>query len=155
MLEHYKEILNYVSKLIGDKERAKDVTQETYLRAISLEENKEVNRSFLYKIAKNIVIDYARKNKQKIQIEFQEESFVSPKYEQPDEVTISDNQYKNLLKIVDTLPKRSKEAFLLHSIDGYTRKEIAEIMEITQNAVEKHINRAIKKLQEHLIIDQE
>ena len=54
------------------------------------------------------------------------------------------------MKIVDTLPKRSKEAFIFHAIDGYSRKEIAQIMGISQNAVEKHINRAIKKLQEKL-----
>ncbi|UXC29247.1 hypothetical protein N3114_11410 [Aliarcobacter butzleri] len=32
MLEYYKEILNYVSKLVGDKESAKDIAQETFVR---------------------------------------------------------------------------------------------------------------------------
>ena len=79
-----------------------------------------------------------------------EETYSIPKYEQPDEIVIEDNQYKNLMKIVNTLPSRSKEAFIFLVIYGYSRKEIAEIMGISQNAVEKHITRATKKLQEKL-----
>lgn len=151
MLEYYKEIVHYVFKLIGDKESAKDITQETYVKVIELNPNKEINRSFLYKVAKNIVIDESRKNKKISNIEYQEEIFSISKDEQPDEIAIKTNQYENLMKIVDTLPSRSKEAFLLHTIDGYSRKEIASMMGISQNAVEKHIIRATKKLQEKLI----
>ena len=150
MLEYYKEILNYVSKLVGDKESAKDIAQETFVRVMELDSNKQINCSFLYKTARNIVIDELRKNKKFSHVEFLEETFSIPKYEQPDEIVIEDNQYKNLMKIVNTLPSRSKEAFIFHAIDGYSRKEIAEIMGISQNAVEKHITRATKKLQEKL-----
>ena len=91
-----------------------------------------------------------RKNKKISQIEFQEEIYSIPKDEQPDEIVLETNQYENLMKVVETLPNRSKEAFLLHTIDGYSRKEIASMMGISPNAVEKHIIRATKNLQEKL-----
>lgn len=150
MLVYYKDIFNFVTKLVGDKETAKDITQEAYAKCIELDSNKEINRSFLYKVAKNIVIDESRKNKKISQIEFQEEIYFIPKDEQPDEIVLETNQYENLMKIVETLPNRSKEAFLLHTIDGYSRKEIASMMGISPNAVEKHIIRATKNLQEKL-----
>ncbi|QKF68336.1 sigma factor, ECF family [Arcobacter venerupis] len=150
MLVYYKDIFNFVTKLVGDKETAKDITQEAYAKCIELDSNKEINRSFLYKVAKNIVIDESRKNKKISQIEFQEEIYSIPKDEQPDEIVLETNQYENLMKIVETLPNRSKEAFLLHTIDGYSRKEIAFMMGISPNAVEKHIIRATKNLQEKL-----
>ena len=150
MLVYYKDIFNFVTKLVGDKESAKDITQEAYAKCIELDSNKEINRSFLYKVAKNIVIDESRKNKKISQIEFQEEIYSIPKDEQPDEIVLETNQYENLMKIVETLPNRSKEAFLLHTIDGYSRKEIAFMMGISPNAVEKHIIRATKNLQEKL-----
>ncbi|AXX90829.1 RNA polymerase subunit sigma [Arcobacter suis] len=150
MLVYYKDIFNFVTKLVGDKEAAKDITQEAYAKCIELDSNKEINRSFLYKVAKNIVIDESRKNKKISQIEFQEEIYSIPKDEQPDEIVLETNQYENLMKIVETLPNRSKEAFLLHTIDGYSRKEIAFMMGISPNAVEKHIIRATKNLQEKL-----
>ena len=150
MLVYYKDIFNFVTKLVGDKETAKDITQEAYAKCIELDSNKEINRSFLYKVAKNIVIDESRKNKKISQIEFQEEIYSIPKDEQPDEIVLETNQYENLMKVVETLPNRSKEAFLLHTIDGYSRKEIAFMMGISPNAVEKHIIRATKNLQEKL-----
>lgn len=150
MLVYYKDIFNFVTKLVGDKETAKDITQEAYAKCIELDSNKEINRSFLYKVAKNIVIDESRKNKKISQIEFQEEIYSIPRNEQPDEIVLETNQYENLMKIVETLPNRSKEAFLLHTIDGYSRKEIAFMMGISPNAVEKHIIRATKNLQEKL-----
>ena len=150
MLVYYKDIFNFVTKLVGDKETAKDITQEAYAKCIELDSNKEINRSFLYKVAKNIVIDESRKNKKISQIEFQEEIYSIPKNEQPDEIVLETNQYENLMKIVETLPNRSKEAFLLHTIDGYSRKVIAFMMGISPNAVEKHIIRATKNLQEKL-----
>lgn len=150
MLVYYKDIFNFVTKLVGDKETAKDITQEAYAKCIELDSNKEINRSFLYKVAKNIVIDESRKNKKISQIEFQEEIYSIPKNEQPDEIVLETNEYENLMKIVETLPNRSKEAFLLHTIDGYSRKEIAFMMGISPNAVEKHIIRATKNLQEKL-----
>lgn len=150
MLVYYKDIFNFVTKLVGDKESAKDITQEAYAKCIELDSNKEINRSFLYKVAKNIVIDESRRNKKISQIEFQEEIYSIPKDEQPDEIVLETNQYENLMKVVETLPNRSKEAFLLHTIDGYSRKEIAFMMGISPNAVEKHIIRATKNLQEKL-----
>mgnify|MGYP003588966001 CR=1 FL=1 len=150
MLVYYKDIFNFVTKLVGDKESAKDITQEAYAKCIELDSNKEINRSFLYKVAKNIVIDESRKNKRISQIEFHEEIYSIPKDEQPDEIVLETNQYENLMKVVETLPNRSKEAFLLHTIDGYSRKEIAFMMGISPNAVEKHIIRATKNLQEKL-----
>lgn len=155
MLSYYKEIIYYVFKLVGDKESAKDITQETYAKVIELDPNQEINRSFLYKVARNLVIDESRKSKKITHLEYEEEIYCIPKDEQPDEVVLQTNQYENLLKIIHTLPSRSKEAFLLHSIDGYSRKEIATMMGISVGAVEKHIIRATKKLQEKITQNRE
>lgn len=159
MLEYYKEIKYYVFKMVSDKDIAKDITQETYAKVVELsyyEKLKSNNlRAFLYKIAKNIVIDQSRKNKNTSLLPYEEERFSIPSYEQPDEIVVENNQYENLIQIVNTLPPRSKEAFILHTIDGYTRKEIADMMNISVSAVEKHIIRATKKLQEKLKQKQE
>ena len=154
MLKYYDELVYYVQKMVGDKESAKDITQEAYTKLVEHEQKKQVDydniRAFLYKIARNIVIDNVRKTKKVTQIEYEENDFISPKKEQPEEIVVQDNYYKNLMKMVDTLPSRTKEAFILHTIDGYTRKEIASMMGVSISAVDKHIARATKKLQEKL-----
>lgn len=154
MLKYYNEIVYYVQKMVGDKESAKDITQEAYTKLVEHEQKNNVEynniRAFLYKVARNIVIDNVRKTKKITELTYEESDFVSPKIEQPEEIVVQDNYYENLMKLVDSLPKRSKEAFILHNIDGYSRKEIAQMMGISTSAVEKHIIRATKKLQEKL-----
>ena len=54
------------------------------------------------------------------------------------------------MQCINYLPKRNKEAFILNVIKGYTRKEVAQIMNISLNAVEKNIARAAIKIQENL-----
>ena len=152
MTKYYDELVYYVQKMIGDKDKASDIIQETYIKTLEKSKNLEIEntRAFLYRVAKNIVIDKIRKNKKTKHIDYAESVFVSPTNEQPDEIVIANDDYENLIKLVDTLPLRCKEAFVLHNIEGYSRKEIASMMGITVSAVEKLIIRATKKLQEKL-----
>jgi len=152
MLKYYNELIYYVQKMVGNKDEASDIIQEAYVKTLEKSQKTTIKneRAFLYKVAKNIVIDETRKQKKISSVDYEYDNFTSPQTEQPEEIAIKDNYYKNLMKIVDTLPKRTKEAFILHVIDGYTRKEIAVMMSITVSAVDKHIVRASKFLQEKI-----
>lgn len=151
MTSYYNEIFSYIKKNIFDKEVAQDVTQETFARAIKTTNSKviENERAFLYRIAKNIMIDlYKEKNKIN-KISFDEEQYVDSS-DTVETTMIKDEQTTLLLKELDKLPKKRRQAFTLHIIDGYSREEVAEIMKITLNAVEQHINRASNQIKENL-----
>ena len=63
MLKHYKEINLYLQKLTGDKVLAKDLTQETYTKFLEVIKTVDnISKSYLYKIAKNLVIDKVRRD---------------------------------------------------------------------------------------------
>lgn len=141
MLKYYNELIYFAQKQVGDKEKAKDIIQETYSKVLEIREKFEINneRAYLYKIAKNIVINQALEN-QKLQTTIYEENIhLSPISEQPEEILIQEDQEKIFMQIINDLPQRAKEAFILYTIDGYSRKEIADILGITSNAVEKFI----------------
>ena len=55
MTELYREIHSFIYRLIGDK----DLTQDTYVKALNFKIDKKIEnkRAYLYKIARNIVID--------------------------------------------------------------------------------------------------
>lgn len=150
MLEYYKEILNYIQRMIGDKESARDVTQEAYIRVLEIDSKTKIDnkRAYLYKIARNIVFDESKKNKNKTNVLYEEENHFIPKEEQPEEIINKANEQKLLMEAINTLPARNKQAFVLHVIKGYSRKEIAKIMGISTNAVEKNITRASMKIKE-------
>lgn len=54
--------------------------------------------------------------------------------------------YDDLLKALDILPPVRKKVFYLSKIEGYTNKEIASKMAISQKTVEDHMTKALKKL---------
>lgn len=152
MLKYYDELIYFALKQVGDKEKAKDIIQETYSKVLEIKEKFKINneRAYLYKIAKNIVINEALQN-QKLQTTIYEENIhLSPISEQPEEILIQEDQEKIFMQIVNDLPQRAKEAFILYTIDGYSRKEIAQILGVSSNAVEKLIKRATIKVEEEL-----
>ena len=137
--------------IIRDKEYAKDITQETYARALESHPNTPIlnKRAFLYRVAKNIIIDQARKNNKNHLINFEEERFISED-KQAEEKILQINENQFLLEEIQKLPKKRKQAFVLHVVDGYSRKEIAVLLNISVSAVEKHISRASLQIKESL-----
>lgn len=152
MLRYYNELLYFAQKQVGDKEKAKDIIQETYSKVLEIKDKYEISneRAYLYKIVKNIVIKEALENQKIESTEYEENSHISPTYEQPEEVLIIEDKEKIFMQILEELSPRAKQAFILFTIDGYSRKEIAEILNITSNAVEKLIKRATIKIEEEL-----
>lgn len=156
MVKYYNELIYYVQKLTNDKEKSTDIIQETYTKTLEKSKNSNIEneRAFLYKVARNLVIDQSRKKKKIQKIEFEEHEHSIPKTEQPEDIALNYSRKRELKNIINTLPTRSKQAFVLHVLKGYSRQEIAKIMGISVNAVQKHITRGTKKLQEQIDLDE-
>jgi len=152
MLEYYDEISYYLLRLTGDKHLAKDLTQETYVKVLEVSKKSDilVQKAFLYKIAHNLVVDKVRKDKILLHSAYEEEQHCIPEKERPEELVADEIRQKKLKECILTLSPQNKRAFVLHYYKGYTRKEIAEIMKISTNAVEKNITRAVLKIKEQM-----
>lgn len=152
MLKYYNEISYFIQKLIGDKNLAQDLTQDTYVKV--LQKNQKLDDSFpkayLYKIAKNIVIDKIRKDKLLPQVNYEEDKYSIPLNDMTDELITQENRKQKLKTCIENLSAQNKKAFVLYYYKGYTRKEIADIMKISRNAVEKNITRATLKIKEQM-----
>jgi RNA polymerase sigma-70 factor (ECF subfamily) len=57
---------------------------------------------------------------------------------------------KLLNHLIEQLPKKCKQAFLLSRVDGLSHKEVAEIMDISTKTVENQIGIALKFFKENL-----
>ncbi len=156
MLKYYDEISYFIQKLTGDKNLAKDLTQDTYVKVLqnnsSLEDT--LPKAYLYKIAKNLVIDKVRKDKLLTQVHYEEDKCSIPLHDMPDEIVIQENRKEKLKKCIQNLSSQNKKAFVLYYYKGYTRIEIAELMQISRNAVEKNITRATLKIKEQMKKDE-
>lgn len=60
-----------------------------------------------------------------------------------DEVMIAQARLARVREGIDRLTPRTREIFLMQRLDGYKYREIAERLEISQGAVEKHMAKAM------------
>ncbi|RBQ28987.1 RNA polymerase sigma factor [Aliarcobacter vitoriensis] len=154
MLEHYKEINLYIYRLTGDKNLAQDLTQETYAKF--LETNKDsdtVAKSYLYQIAKHLVIDKVRKDNLVLQTTYNEEEHSIEIEKYTEEILFEEIRKRELKESIKNLPPQQKRVFIMFYYKNLTRKEIAKTLNITTNAVEKNITRAIAKIKEDITKD--
>ncbi len=128
------------------------MTQETFARAIKNADSNQIEneRALLYRIAKNVMFDLYKEKNKIDRISFNEEEYIDNS-NATEEIIIKDEETTLLMKSLDNLPKKRRQAFTLHIVDGYTREEVADIMGISLNAVEQHISRASNQIKENLI----
>lgn len=144
MLEHYyKELLNYLTHTVGDKDEAADILQDTYVRALSapLKHGRRIMepRAFLYQIAKNLHVDSYRKSVIRQCDDVDELELLAPSSSQPDHLLQGRQLTQSLLTAIDQLSPRCRQAFILYKFDHLSHPEIAVHMGISINMVEKHI----------------
>ncbi len=112
--------------------------------------------AWIRRIMINTIIDEFRKNKKQLELiehtNFENEEM----YLDHTELNEADLQFDaaELEAIIHQLPPMSQKVFNLYAIDGYTHKEIAEMLKISAGTSKWHLNAARTKikslLQEHL-----
>lgn len=132
---------------ISDRDKAKDIAQETFLRAWHyVTEGNTINnmRSFLYRVANNLIIDEMRKKKTVSLEKLQEEGF-DPGFDgkEKTEKQIDANQMVEMLKKLEA-PYR--DVITMRYVNDMSPKEIAEILKESENAISVRIHRGIQKL---------
>lgn len=144
---HRQELMRALVRIVRCEQAAADLTQETYLRLVNLAQTTSVTypRALLFRTATNLAIDYLRKGK----LERHTRDPLDPTVEIPSaapsaERAVFDKQrFRIFLSALDTLPPRSREAFLLHRVEECSYREIASRLSISESAVEKLIMRAL------------
>jgi RNA polymerase sigma factor (sigma-70 family) len=149
----YTELLRHVTRRLGRDADAGDVVQDTFLRIQRIPAGAEIQntRSYLYRMADNLALDYLR-TRQSRQRYFSTEEFADPADESPSPESIVDYRQRlaRLEQAIAELPPRQKEVFLLHKFDGLSHAEIAEQLGISRSAVEKLVMKALAHCRDRL-----
>lgn len=136
-------------------EEAEDVVQNGF---ISIFENIESFRGsgslegWVRKIMVNTALTNIRKNKKlKQNIELDSVEFMLPSNTHTNDSFAT----KDLLKIIQSLPVGFKTVFNLYAIEGYSHKEIGEMLNISEGTSKSQYSRAKAQLQKIIPIDRE
>lgn len=151
MTNYYEELLLYVRGKVSSKDHAQDIVQESYTRAIAMQAKQEINnqRALLYKIAKNLIIDKLRSSRVVSEVAY-EETLLVPSALEPEEAAMEQSRETILKRELKKMPPKRQEVFVLHILEGYSRQEVARMLGISSDAVDKHLSRAIMELKEKL-----
>jgi RNA polymerase sigma factor (sigma-70 family) len=133
-----------------------ELLQETYARLLTAGSRDEPEvrsvRGFALTIARNVAFDWLR-HRQMVPIEVvadMEALEVLDESEQIDEIVNGHQELALLVSAVQDLPERSRQVFTLRKVYGYSQREIASRLQISENTVEQHLTRAARRCAEAL-----
>lgn len=135
---------------MGNKEDAEDAYQETFFTYFKKErqfESDEHLKAWLIKVTISKCKDILLKRKYPLDIEELEIA--------DDEKPFSKEEVMDLKDAINKLKFEYKEAILLFYMDGMSIKEIANILDVTENVVKLRLSRGRKKLKEFLTDEEE
>ncbi len=148
--EYADPIFRHCALRLNDRERGKDLMQDTFVRAWeSMQKGTTIDnmRAFLYKIANNLIIDDARRRKLRTE-ESLEDMQEDHGWEVPD--TAPDpsrvTQGAMVMQTVSRLEEPYRTAVVMRYVDGLPPREIADALGVTPNVVSVRIHRGIEQL---------
>lgn len=139
-------IFRHIYFRLFNRDVAKDLMQETFTRTWEyVSKGKEVNnlKSFLYKVANNLIIDEYRKRRELSLDSLQLKGFDVANHEQ--ETIVRDVENSNVLQAVSKLSPEHRQVITLRYVDDLSIKEIAEIIGESENVVSVRLNRGLKE----------
>jgi RNA polymerase sigma-70 factor (ECF subfamily) len=143
-----EEIFRFCLSKTRNRDLALDITQETFMKTWDyLRNGKSIDmaRAFLYRIARNLIIDHSRK-KQSLSLDamFNDEA---PAEDVPDTSMIPDGSTLDrqiMINKLKELPEQHFEILSLRFIQELTIPEISKIYKESENTISVRIHRAIK-----------
>ena len=163
LAERYqRRILGVVVGMVRNPEDAREVVQETFVRAFRNLDAFKGDSSFytwLYRIAVNLAIDLQRKETKRTSVEFDEMQPVDEatlafggktKGEDPFEAVRNRELGSKIFDAIEGLTPDHRAVILLREIEGLSYEEISEVLGCSLGTVMSRLHYARKKLQTKL-----
>jgi RNA polymerase sigma-70 factor (ECF subfamily) len=141
-LRYSAEIFNYALKLLGNRDLAEDVLEETFIRLFqsNLSETGKL-KNWLYRVATNL--SYKSMRKRKYEIETSETTLEHLKRSPPDDRIILNIQVRGTLM---KIPEKQRTVVVLKFYQGMKYREIADLLGCPLGTVKTRMHEGLKKL---------
>lgn len=151
LFEKYSRLMTGVCMRYADRyEEAQDIVQDGFIKVFKKIETftgKGSLEGWIRRIMVNTALDYLRRTKaERFNVSVDDVEF---KLKDKQEI-IASMQADDLLKIIRTLPVGYRTVFNMYAIEGYTHKEIAKELDISENTSKSQYSRARALLQKKL-----
>lgn len=132
-------------RLLGDREEAREVAQETLARAFARwRKVARYDEPWVVRVATNQALDRHRKRRPSLPID---DRHRAPGPDHGDLVL----QRRGLVECLRRLPRRQREVVVLRYLADLPEREVADLLQTTVGSVKQHAHRAIARLRADLV----
>ena len=157
ILPHLNAAYNLARWLTRNDQDAEDVVQEAYLRAFRFFDSfyGTDGHGWLLTIVRRTCYTWLQKNRPSgMAADFDEETqYIESDAPTPERQLLADADSRLLREALEELPLEFREALVLRELEGFSYKEIADIIGVPIGTVMSRLGRARKRLQQYLVRD--
>ena len=156
-------LFNFIRKFVPSREDAEDILQDVFYQFISYANVELIERvnSWLFKTARNKIIDKSRKKTTERFSElvqetfdgeeiFSMEDFIPSIGLTPEDLFLRDEFNEKFETALSELPPEQRDVFLMNEVDGFSFNEISEITGLSVNTLLSRKHYAVKQLKKKL-----
>lgn len=149
---YWRKVYHFTSLYITSGADVEEVVQDVFVKLwenrARIDESQSIE-GYLFIITRNHVFNYNRQNFNSILYRATLQEAMDETYSMEEEINAS-NLRERAKVLIQALPPRQREVFLLNRVHDLSYKEIAERLDISVKTVERHMAEALKFLRKHL-----
>jgi RNA polymerase sigma-70 factor (ECF subfamily) len=154
LFERYQPILfRQVFFQTSETDQAHDIVQQTFISVWEHRRSIRPHLSFLayiLRISRNLIYDAVKHQKIRDRIDVTLPPPAKSELDDPAEALHLAVLQEKITSIINNLPRKCREIFLLSRFEGKTNQEIADSLQLSVRTVEHQISNALKVLRKHL-----
>ncbi|MEI6852032.1 MAG: RNA polymerase sigma factor [Bacteroidota bacterium] len=160
--DNHRKVFNICLNMLQSVEDAEDITQEVLLEVHNSAhsfDNRSLVSTWVYRIAVNKSLDFLKAKTRKKRFAFITQLFHPitgevqhdvAQFDHPGALLENKERTQILFATLNQLPANQRSAFVLSKMEGFSHKEIALIMKLSEKAVEGLVRRAKDNMRELL-----
>ncbi len=160
---YHRPMIQFLFRMVENQAVAEELAQEVFLRVYRARSSYRAEAKFttwLYRIATNLAVNYARdtrheRSAQKVYLDQPDEESGSTPDLADDEPTVEERLLREermatIRRHVMALPERQRMAVLMHKYQGLDYRQIGEVLKLSESATKSLLFRAYQTLREKL-----
>lgn len=149
-LHFHKPLLELAYSFVHSRETAEELVCDVLMKVWTMKEALlKINnlKFYLYQSVRNSSLNELKKNKKHSGLDI-EDLTMQPDESlyNPEELLIKDELNYRITSAINELPPKCKQVYKLVREEGFTYKEVAQLLDISTNTVDRHLNNALHKL---------
>lgn len=142
-------LVAYFLKRVRNHAEAEDMTQDVFVRLARADRSEMRSaEAYIFQIAANLLRDRARKERHRFayrgDLAADETLGVDPL--DPSRIVSGQQSLETLAAAIEDLPELTRRIFICHRLENITRRTIGETFQLSESAVDRHLNRAMAYL---------